>query len=141
MDGAAVGFGDLAGDGEAKASSVLRTRGVRPVEALEDQGQFVLSYTHAVVRHFQFHAIATPPYPDGYGPAFRRVLDGVVEQYGSDLEDTSPVESGNDPPVWRNKFDRKSAACVVPGCLECLFRDRKSTRLNSSHANISYAVF
>src|SRR3712207_7321100 len=25
--------------------------------------------------------------------------------------------------------------------LEGLFRDRKSTRLNSSHANISYAVF
>src|SRR3712207_7006227 len=24
---------------------------------------------------------------------------------------------------------------------ECDFRDRKSTRLNSSHANISYAVF
>src|SRR3712207_9145418 len=28
-------------------------------------------------------------------------------------------------------------------CLDCssLYRDRKSTRLNSSHANISYAVF
>src|SRR3712207_7132675 len=26
-------------------------------------------------------------------------------------------------------------------CLQGLYRDRKSTRLNSSHANISYAVF
>src|SRR3712207_7757088 len=25
--------------------------------------------------------------------------------------------------------------------VNCVFRDRKSTRLNSSHANISYAVF
>src|SRR3712207_8540047 len=27
------------------------------------------------------------------------------------------------------------------GCAEASYRDRKSTRLNSSHANISYAVF
>src|SRR3712207_8533444 len=30
---------------------------------------------------------------------------------------------------------------VVPGVVESLRVDRKSTRLNSSHANISYAVF
>src|SRR3712207_8622006 len=29
----------------------------------------------------------------------------------------------------------------VPGPQRTAFRDRKSTRLNSSHANISYAVF
>src|SRR2546430_10354375 len=28
-----------------------------------------------------------------------------------------------------------------PGALDCLMRDRKSTRLNSSHSQISYAVF
>src|SRR3712207_7150083 len=32
-------------------------------------------------------------------------------------------------------------ARTVPDNLGLLFRDRKSTRLNSSHANISYAVF
>src|SRR3712207_7122904 len=30
---------------------------------------------------------------------------------------------------------------VVNGTGDFVFRDRKSTRLNSSHANISYAVF
>src|ERR1035437_9180835 len=30
---------------------------------------------------------------------------------------------------------------VPAGCDDYLFTDRKSTRLNSSHANISYAVF
>src|SRR2546428_5940125 len=29
----------------------------------------------------------------------------------------------------------------VPGAEECVARDRKSTRLNSSHDQISYAVF
>src|SRR3712207_9357512 len=33
-------------------------------------------------------------------------------------------------------------ACSCPCCYHCwLVLDRKSTRLNSSHANISYAVF
>src|SRR3712207_8615422 len=30
---------------------------------------------------------------------------------------------------------------VAPGIITTPFQDRKSTRLNSSHANISYAVF
>src|SRR3712207_9044739 len=34
-----------------------------------------------------------------------------------------------------------SLACAVEGILENGTQDRKSTRLNSSHANISYAVF
>src|SRR5438445_7432017 len=37
-----------------------------------------------------------------------------------------------DDGVGGNRWDRQSRACCV---------DRKSTRLNSSHANISYAVF
>src|SRR3712207_8363273 len=35
-----------------------------------------------------------------------------------------------------------NATCTnVPGSFGCTCKDRKSTRLNSSHANISYAVF
>src|SRR3712207_7473919 len=34
-----------------------------------------------------------------------------------------------------------SAAEIVTGAIQDHDRDRKSTRLNSSHANISYAVF
>src|SRR3712207_8615043 len=38
--------------------------------------------------------------------------------------------------------DRRSLAGHVAGCAgEGASQDRKSTRLNSSHANISYAVF
>src|SRR6266496_2733999 len=36
---------------------------------------------------------------------------------------------------------RNGAAPVPPTCLRCRARDRKSTRLNSSHVEISYAVF
>src|SRR3712207_7624562 len=37
--------------------------------------------------------------------------------------------------VWTPPFRLDVAGAILPG------RDRKSTRLNSSHANISYAVF
>src|SRR5476651_371625 len=36
--------------------------------------------------------------------------------------------------VWKANIDSRAMAKIAP-------RDRKSTRLNSSHANISYAVF
>src|SRR3712207_7422237 len=52
------------------------------------------------------------------------VLDGVTETPGT------PVVEGLVGPIYATR--------VV---LECLEQDRKSTRLNSSHANISYAVF
>src|SRR3712207_8564735 len=35
----------------------------------------------------------------------------------------------------------RSAHAIGPGPLQAVVEDRKSTRLNSSHANISYAVF
>src|SRR3712207_8730417 len=42
----------------------------------------------------------------------------------------------------RGKFEPKIGKMVYSfGRYELLHRDRKSTRLNSSHANISYAVF
>src|SRR3712207_8569020 len=37
--------------------------------------------------------------------------------------------------------ERRGAGRPVPGAFLAADRDRKSTRLNSSHANISYAVF
>src|SRR5436853_936176 len=43
---------------------------------------------------------------------------------------------GNPLPLWERVA---SEASRVRGCL--LLRDRKSTRLNSSHLGISYAVF
>src|SRR3712207_9110595 len=55
------------------------------------------------------------------------VLGGQVVQYGG-LEE-EPV---------RQVIDSRSPAAGQDGTA---VRDRKSTRLNSSHANISYAVF
>src|SRR5215204_7019989 len=42
-------------------------------------------------------------------------------------------------PISRRRSTRTAAPC--PGPVACTPRDRKSTRLNSSHTVISYAVF
>src|SRR3712207_7879723 len=39
------------------------------------------------------------------------------------------------------RFERYCKRCLRCGSDPGILRDRKSTRLNSSHANISYAVF
>src|SRR2546429_1715271 len=38
-------------------------------------------------------------------------------------------------------LDRETNSCFPPAALRAAQRDRKSTRLNSSHGYISYAVF
>src|SRR3712207_7068512 len=48
------------------------------------------------------------------------------EEHGDDLRTIAAFD------LLANNADRKSGHCLL---------DRKSTRLNSSHANISYAVF
>src|SRR3712207_8204191 len=63
-------------------------------------------------------------------PSFRMVehhLDGIVVIVYPSGHDPHPVRHRIEPAVKRN--------ALIIG------RDRKSTRLNSSHANISYAVF
>src|SRR3712207_9021432 len=44
-------------------------------------------------------------------------------------------------PAWFRLGDRDLAMCLIRTEELRAGRDRKSTRLNSSHANISYAVF
>src|SRR3712207_8597133 len=64
-------------------------------------------------------------------PIFRRRHDPRKEQGGR-----------KDPPRPRQaRRGRLAAADLQPGRQGRSGRDRKSTRLNSSHANISYAVF
>src|SRR3712207_7717512 len=43
--------------------------------------------------------------------------------------------------LGRNRGPTQEVVTELPLLLDPLSRDRKSTRLNSSHANISYAVF
>src|SRR3712207_8258414 len=50
-----------------------------------------------------------------------------------DIVTTAKALSGGYVPV--------GAVITRPRIMDCVFKDRKSTRLNSSHANISYAVF
>src|SRR6476620_12245760 len=55
----------------------------------------------------------------------------TTEIYTLSLHDALPISSRSGPGrCWRSRWCRPAAP-----------QDRKSTRLNSSHANISYAVF
>src|SRR3712207_8943141 len=64
------------------------------------------------------------PTPFPYTPPFRPGSDGAREDQAADSEPPPPRFV---PPRRRRRRGRGA--------------DRKSTRLNSSHANISYAVF
>src|SRR3712207_9117642 len=75
----------------------------------------------------------------------------TTEIYTLSLHDALPISapfsrsSSSSTSRWRRRR-RRSAPRVRrssggSSCPTCFRRDRKSTRLNSSHANISYAVF
>src|SRR3712207_6848070 len=85
---------------------------------------------------FFFLIIRRPPrstlFP--YTTLFRSELDHV-RRFRADRSLGSSTLSA--PPLGR----RLHLRLVSPGCLLLVPLDRKSTRLNSSHANISYAVF
>src|SRR3712207_8917824 len=67
------------------------------------------------------------------------IYDGALEQRASARIAGSPPYGNACRPRAREQVSRwQCPARVYPGCAR---QDRKSTRLNSSHANISYAVF
>src|SRR5260221_5216217 len=49
--------------------------------------------------------------------------------------------SEQSPELLRNLNHKRQITTVFPGIILTIFKDRKSTRLNSSHTVISYAVF
>src|SRR3712207_6859090 len=63
-----------------------------------------------------------------------------AEQQRSFLEHQLRSPGGASRPHGRPGGDRAAHSALQSGRTDC-DRDRKSTRLNSSHANISYAVF
>src|SRR5919112_4365369 len=93
---AAVRFGDLARYREAEAESARRAGRVGPMEALEDEWQLVLGDPYARVRDLEPGPAVR--LPDRYRniASIRRVLDGVVQEYGGSLPDAVPVERGVD---------------------------------------------
>src|SRR5688572_31568645 len=72
--------------------------------------------------------------------SFTRELRRVLRQGGRGLVvDWSPTAPGDVGPPSRERLSRETAARILE---EAGFTvDRKSTRLNSSHSQISYAVF
>src|SRR3712207_8740903 len=76
-----------------------------------------------------------------YTTLFRSTLAIAMNRIGGK---SNTGEGGEDPERYRD--DRRSSIKQVASgrfgvTTEYLVKDRKSTRLNSSHANISYAVF
>src|SRR5690554_7768910 len=71
----------------------------------------------------------------------------TTEIYTLSLHDALPISSlnsfGTSQPLAASASSTVGAigAPVLSGVLSCRISDRKSTRLNSSHVRISYAVF
>src|SRR3712207_7024958 len=82
-----------------------------------------------------------------YTTLFRSVARGHHEGVAAERQrrQVDRPSDGHGRPVQRHGGDAERArarCCVVDGRNEVArIADRKSTRLNSSHANISYAVF
>ena len=95
--GAAMGFGDLACYGKPKARTTPRACLIRPIEALEDAGQFLFrdSYAGIADGHLHLAVIFVRPYP--YLSSFRRVLYGIVHEYGERLPHEARDASGKPP--------------------------------------------
>src|SRR2546430_17655183 len=65
-----------------------------------------------------------------------------TEIYTLSLPDALPISaSGSRAPAARSRRAARAASRAGPACPARRNRDRKSTRLNSSHSQISYAAF
>src|SRR5690606_41437341 len=74
----------------------------------------------------------------------RRDLPSFPTRRSSDLSSTSSAASSRsmrEPSPCASSSSRKASAVVAKPVGTRMPRDRKSTRLNSSHVKISYAVF
>src|SRR3712207_8595894 len=70
-----------------------------------------------------------------YTTLFRSGVGGDAEVYeAGDLVDAHLLQAADHLHALRGRADERAGLVVT-------LEDRKSTRLNSSHANISYAVF
>src|SRR3712207_8413265 len=69
-----------------------------------------------------------------------RIALGAHRSHFVQADDKAPVWGGRVERLDLPLFSANAGSTRAPNQVSCL-RDRKSTRLNSSHANISYAVF
>src|SRR5205085_11619493 len=70
-----------------------------------------------------------------YTTLFRSCVSSRRESVGAERAAASSCRDGE------NRESRRAAADSARSAGRCRSRDRKSTRLNSSHSQISYAVF
>src|SRR5947209_14740796 len=75
--------------------------------------------------------------PDLAGPALKAVRAPTLLIVGGHDEEVVDL---NEAALAKLGAEQKKLV-IVPGATHLFEEDRKSTRLNSSHANISYAVF
>src|SRR3712207_7216301 len=79
-----------------------------------------------------------------YTTLFRSVADGGAGQHGAQQAADQPRPPDGVAVVERAGEEQRAQSDADPregGGTGRVLQDRKSTRLNSSHANISYAVF
>src|SRR3712207_7252876 len=77
-----------------------------------------------------------------YTTLFRSGLLDVAEEDPLEAAKRELVEeAGYRADEWRVLLDFYNSPGGTTEAFRCYLADRKSTRLNSSHANISYAVF
>src|SRR2546430_13437308 len=78
-----------------------------------------------------------------YTTLFRSVLEAArgPDLYVLAVEETEQRDDGEDPHDHGARHRGQGGADRVRGVLDPGPEDRKSTRLNSSHSQISYAVF
>src|SRR5215217_3942637 len=121
---AAMGLGDLAGDGQPQACAARGAGGIGPVEALEDEGQLLLGDPYPSIRDRQRHASVFLPHTYRDVPAVRCVLDRIVKENGSHLQNTLPIEGGCNFVLVGNELDGYPAVSGGPGSLGRLLPNR-----------------
>src|SRR5215211_76799 len=123
LHGAAMGFGDLACYGKPEARTTPRACLIRPIEALEDAGQFLIRDSHAGIAdgHPNLAVTFVCPYPNL--SSFRRVLYGIVQKYGERLPDAAAVKDRDDLVLRKSILDGDFAARSVSCDPRCLLGD------------------
>src|SRR5215216_7558276 len=121
---AAVGLGDLAGYGQPQARAVLGAGGISPVEAFEDERQLLLGDPYPRIRDRQRHATVFLLHPYLDVPALWCVLERVVQENGSHLQNALPIEGGCNFMIDGNEVDRHLAVNGGPGSLGRLLANR-----------------